>query len=328
MSQLAHIAQTLNALADERHTTPDDVLKAATARGDPFERTVEELDAHKKRAVADAHERADVVAAAHRLMVATDARAAAFHASLVDVVDARCRAVEAEYDARIKAKQAEYDVLIAAKAGEVEVLRKEKAGKVEELRSLIDGGEFGALDKSDFVFMARCTRQLKAWTGKTHGTVIYDSTADPFTADGLFEKVRGKPNIALVGFTTDGDVFGGFYGVAVTKQDEWFNDPTSFVFSFESHGRCATPQKFVVREGLRRHLGVYFWKNDNRGFVGFWVDGSYGFFLGNESSRSYCYRTSQGLEGLEDTTLTGKNSPNHFNGPYHHCTRLVAVQLS
>ena len=158
--------------------------------------------------------------------------------------------------------------------------------------------------------------------------VVYDSKVDQFTADGLFEKVKGKPNIALIGFTTDGDVFGGFYSVAVTKQDEWFYDRTNFVFSFESHGRCKTPHRFVVKDRRHQCFGVYFWKNDNKGFVGFWVNRKFGFFLGNESSRSFCSGMSQGFEGLVDTTLSGEDIPYFSNGPYHLCTRLVAVQLS
>ena len=92
--------------------------------------------------------------------------------------------------------------------------------------------------------MTDCINALKEWTGKARATKIYDSTVDEFTGNGNFNKVKGMPNIALVGFTTDGDVFGGFYSVAVTEQDEFLYDPNMFIFSFETHGRCNTPQKF------------------------------------------------------------------------------------
>ena len=68
--------------------------------------------------------------------------------------------------------------------------------------------------------MADCVDFLKEWTGKAIATIIYDSTADEFTDGGLFNKVKDKQNIAIIGFTTDGDVFGGFYSVAVTKQEK------------------------------------------------------------------------------------------------------------
>ena len=123
MSQLARITQTLDQLADEMQTTPDDVLRAANERGDAFERVVEGLDEHKRRAVADARECADIVAAAQRLKEAMDAHAAAFRESLVDVVEARYRVVEVEYDARIRAKSEEYDALIEPLVAELEKLR-------------------------------------------------------------------------------------------------------------------------------------------------------------------------------------------------------------
>ena len=66
--------------------------------------------------------------------------------------------------------------------------------------------------------MADCISALKEWTGKTKATILFDSTVDEFTDDGLFNKVRSKQNVALVGFTTDGDVCGVFYSVAVTEQ--------------------------------------------------------------------------------------------------------------
>ena len=334
MSQLAQLAQTLNRLAGERQTAPEDVLKAATERGDAFERVVEELDAHRRRAVADARECADVFAAAQRLKEATDARAVAFRASLADVVEARCRAVEAEYDAQIGARPAE-----------VEALRREKAGKVAELRSLLVFDAVGTPDKGDSSFLMQCTRQLTEWAGKTSATVVYDSVVDEFTEDGLFNKVKGKLNIAVVGFTTDGDVFGGFYSVAVTDQRAWFCDPTIFAFSFESRGRCETPQRFVLKEWLdkkehgqcttpqrfgkkevkKKKPHVVFLKKDSSGFVWF-CGGGGGFWMGNEHSHTYCRNLSGGFAGLEDTTLTGKTHQN--NGPYHHCARLVVVQMS
>ena len=69
---------------------------------------------------------------------------------------------------------------------------------------------------------ANYVKALKEWTGKSSATIIFDSTVDEFTDDGLFNKIKGRPNIALVGFTTEGDVFGGFYSVAMTEQDKEF----------------------------------------------------------------------------------------------------------
>ena len=164
---------------------------------------------------------------------------------------------------------------------------------------------------------------LKGWTGKASATVIYDSTVDEFTDRGLFDKVKGKPNIAIIGFTSAGDVFGGFYNVAVTRQWESFYDPNIFVFSFESRGRCETPQRFPVKEEKRRNKYVEFFKDSP--YVTFVnIGGCYGYFyLGNEkSSNTYCHSLSWDFVGIHDTTLTGNTYPKGFT-----CTRIVAVHL-
>ena len=167
---------------------------------------------------------------------------------------------------------------------------------------------------------------LKEWTGKTRATIVYDSIADEFTHNGLFGKVKGKSNIALVATTTDGDVFGGFYSVAVTEQDKWFKDPDTFAFSFESHGRCKTPQRFFVKERLKERASVVFYKDNIYAFVAFSVLGDGSFCLGNERTETSCWNLSRCFEGIENTTLTGNDRVLHQR-PYYHCTRLVAVQV-
>ena len=167
---------------------------------------------------------------------------------------------------------------------------------------------------------------LQEWTGKASATVVYDSTVDEFTAECLFQSVKGKPNIALVGFTTDGDVFGGFYSVAVDRQGLQFSGANMFAFSLFSGWRCKTPQKFALKEGVERAY-VSFYTNDRNGFVLFEADCQGGFTLGNERSNSWCWDMSNAFEGLNNTTLTGQNNSAVDNGVYHHCTRLVAVQL-
>ena len=170
--------------------------------------------------------------------------------------------------------------------------------------------------------MAHCVSDLKEWTGKGSATIIFDSTVDEFTDQGLFDKVKGKANIAIVAFTSDGDMFGAFYTVAVTEQDEAVKDQNMFIFSFESRGRCETPQRFVVKTVVRNKKLVKFFKNDSDGwFVGF--GGCYGFFdLGNEKSKTWCYNLSNGFEGIDDDTLTGKGNNENFT-----CTRVVAIRL-
>ena len=205
---------------------------------------------------------------------------------------------------------------------------RQKEEREREAKRKVEQAMSSSFSGKDSEVMAKGVNALKEWTGKETATIVYDSTVDEFTHDGLFDKVQGKPNIAIVGFTTNGDVFGGFFCVVVTEQSNPFFDPNIFIFSLESHGRCMTPQQFKVKKGLKGNAYVNFYKKHSNGVFGLWVGGTHGcgFYLGNEKSDSYCEHVSRGFEGLEDTTLTGKNGT-FDKGPYHRCTRLVAVQL-
>ena len=168
-----------------------------------------------------------------------------------------------------------------------------------------------------------CVNALKQWTGLPNVSILYDSDVDTFTDSGFFEKVKNKQNVAIIACTTDGDVFGGFYTVAATGPWEYFFDPNMFIFSFESHGRCMTPQRFTVKWFFQKEAFVRFCKNDKKDgwFVWFGVDRCY-FSLGNERSTTYCCELSIAFEGIQDKTLTGSSVYPNFV-----CTRLLAVQL-
>ena len=170
--------------------------------------------------------------------------------------------------------------------------------------------------------MERGVDALKRWTETSLTSIVYDSRVDPFTDDGLFERVRGKKNVAIVAFTMDGDVFGGFHSVAVMSQHSPNKDKKMFAFSLESRGRCATPKRFPVKT-VRNNACVKFWRNDSDGwFVSFTVNSLGCFYLGNCSSRTWCRDLSFAFQGIEDTTLTGKNNEAFC------CCRLVALTLS
>ena len=170
--------------------------------------------------------------------------------------------------------------------------------------------------------MERCVDTLKRWTGTARVTIIFDSTVDEFTHDGLFDKAVSKPNIAVVATTKKGDVFGGFYRVAVTRQEKRFFDPNIFAFSFESCGRCMTPQRFTVKKAKKNRPGVLFLQNNCFGRFVVFGGADCWFSLGNERSYTCNYNLSRCFEGIRDTTLTGKGDGCKFT-----CTRLVAVQL-
>ena len=205
--------------------------------------------------------------------------------------------------------------------GEVECLKQGLKVLSDDVNQRLRKLQQFALDSVLDAAVSGYANTLKEWTGKATATIVYDSNICPFTDECLFMAVKGKPNVAVVATTADGDVFGGFFSVALTEQDKWFKDPNMFIFSFESHGRCKTPQRFVVKDGWKEYACVFFSKNDSFGqFI--WFSGGYGsLYLGNEKSDTYCRDMSNGFEGIERTTLTGKDRERFT------CCRLVAIQL-
>ena len=125
--------------------------------------------------------------------------------------------------------------------------------------------------------------------------------------------------------TADGDVFGGFYSVAIDAAKKHNPDTRLFLFSFESHGRCMTPQRFVVKGDTRG--SVRSMDDDPHGFVAFSTFKAPGIlWFGDVESECWTHRLSQGFEGLTDTTLTGITGRGH-DGPYYRCCCLVAFQM-
>ena len=176
--------------------------------------------------------------------------------------------------------------------------------------------------------MASSVETMKQWIGKPHATIIYDSDVHPYTASTLFAHVRGRENIALVTTTADGDVFGAFFSCAVKFREEHFQDPNIFAFSFESHGRCATPQRFGLKPERAQRAIVSFCNYSSMGWfawVGVFSEGA--FHFGNEKSRPRCWNLSRIFEGMGDCTLSGKTWRGRDDEGYR-CTRLIAVQFT
>ena len=150
------------------------------------------------------------------------------------------------------------------------------------------------------------------------------TTSTHFIEVGCSGSVRWKKTSRSSATTTDGDVFGGFYSVPVTAPGQHCFDPDLFVFSFESHGLCATPQRFPLKAEARDTANVVVYSDG--GFKGRFVtfDGGVGWVsLGNQTSDTFCYDLSGDFEGIETTTLTGKRCCEPFT-----CCRLVAIQLN
>ena len=177
--------------------------------------------------------------------------------------------------------------------------------------------------------MAHLLETLTRWTGASTATTLFDSDVDEFTEDRCFCCVQDTPNVMLVVFTADGDVFGVFFSRAVTTQDEVTKDPTIFFFSLESHGRCATPQRFVVRREFRRNVWVLFYEHDRwtGRFAEVGLSGYGCLYIGNERSATSCSGLSRIVETIDDSTLTGCCDGETDTYPYR-CIRLIAVHLA
>ena len=161
---------------------------------------------------------------------------------------------------------------------------------------------------------------LKEWTSSNNVVVIFDSDKDEFTSLSFNRKCLKRGKIAVIGITEENDVFGGYLEKAVTKTIKYLNDPNHFAFSFESHGRCETPQRWFSKY---RDRNTFWWHENENVFI--WFGGYGGFTLGNEKSKSFCRYLSEYYEGIENETLTGENG--EWNGPFYHCKRIVVLQF-
>ena len=93
------------------------------------------------------------------------------------------------------------------------------------------------------------------------------------------------------------DVFGVFFSRPATEQRNDNKTPNTFNFSFESHGRCATPQRFDVKDERGQCLCWLFKNISARWFVQF--NGGFGrFSVGYENSVTICNCLSLALRGL------------------------------
>ena len=155
--------------------------------------------------------------------------------------------------------------------------------------------------------------------GRTTSMAVYDSLTDAFTAETLFTRLANKPNVAVIGFTDDNDVFGGFFPEPLRMIDE-----TYYVVSVQTRGR-ASPRVFRVHSDRTGQACVTVCSNNREGFIHFGVTGYGGFWLGNTESHTHCYSLSQAFQEIDDTTLTDAAFPEERL--YFRNTRLVAYQF-
>ena len=85
----------------------------------------------------------------------------------------------------------------------------------------------------------------------------------------------------------------------------------------------------MVKAECKGDVCVWFWdENDDYGFVSVYDNENVdvGLDLGNEVSKTWCSSLSSLFDGLDDTTLAGKDGLNDAE-TCHRCVRLVGVEL-
>ena len=179
------------------------------------------------------------------------------------------------------------------------------------------------LAQGSYVPMQMGLQALKGWTQKQNVSTIFDSAYDPFVADVFHERVMNVPDVAVVAFTSEGCVFGGFFHRAVEAVNAQVADQQVFAFSFESRGACETPQQFLPCEQLREATppGVRLTTGDS-GFIRFSLAGVNGFSLGSPQSKTSAFECLVGFRGMRNEILSGKPGKSKYT-----CTRLVALRL-
>ena len=230
---------------------------------------------------------------------------------LDDVVREERALIEMLVSTRLKYVEAEIDGLKRGLEALAHVL-EDNVGK--PLLSTVKSAQDSAV--------SRYANTLKEWSGKTTANVIYDSSVCSFNDNCLFQMVKDKPNVAIITTTADGDVFGGFFSVPVTVQNVEFEDPNMFIFSFESHGRCETPQRFFPNEETKDNAFVEFYQRDSFGRFVLFSGGVEAFSLGNEKSKTFSFNLSDAFDGIENNTLSGKGNYEKYT-----CNGLIAIQL-
>lgn len=236
--------------------------------------------------------------------------------------------IEVKKEFREKMKKMEEEFL-----EKIDMLKEERDNSISNLLARVDECHCEDLQSRDIghELLKENLKVMGVWTRKQNARVLFDSEKDEFTNAEFNTKCLNQQNIAVVGFTTDGDVFGGYLEKAVTKTRTYLKDPNHFAFSLESRGRCLTPQRWFQKD--RNGNTCFCCENNKHGFIAFGNGG--GFYLGNERSDSYCCDLSEFYEGIEDETLTGKNnggsSDNNEDSsdkdPFHHCKRLIVLQF-
>ena len=160
---------------------------------------------------------------------------------------------------------------------------------------------------------------LKTWTGAQSADVVFDSVEDGEDSWTFNATLEGKAPVAVLCWTEDGDAFGVMFTEPV--EGKCVSRHPFSVCSFESHGRCITPQRFSMNPARVDQCEVQL-RQDRNGICLLCRSGDASLLLQDGRRMSRGVGLGRLFSGMEDTTLVGLS-----RGAPFRCVRLVVVHL-
>ena len=334
MSQLIDFLQVVESCISTHTNKPASTVSTTheATKDKPKDAQTEEiinaLESGFQEAVAYSKACDDLTEALARLNSLVQANMSEFKKIQQNTIITRCKEVQAEYAKRLSEKEEAAKGLKSGDAHakvekEIAQLRDEKNAKIVGLVNKIEDGLTNGLSlESDPLFVLSKLWALEGALGKHHGRFIYDSALEGLGHKELFAKVKNHENVAVMGVTPSGDVFGGFVATPIKKQNSSTFDKEMVTFSFVAHGKDTPEGQPIIKHATGNCDFVYFGKEKAFSFVQFWLGGE-GLVLGGEEAYHSFYNPS-----YVSSPTTARGPDAKTDSPYHHCTRLVAIQLS
>ncbi|KAL7714004.1 TLDc domain-containing protein [Entamoeba marina] len=92
---------------------------------------------------------------------------------------------------------------------------------------------------------------MKKWSNKENGHIIYDSDIDGDDNKSFISKVLNKKNMYFVHSDSNGNIFSGFISTTITDVGSWTQDPNCFLFSINSDGMIRYPKRFSIKKNWK-----------------------------------------------------------------------------
>ncbi|GAB1220431.1 hypothetical protein ENUP19_0053G0029 [Entamoeba nuttalli] len=176
------------------------------------------------------------------------------------------------------------------------------------------------ISPKEISFDTKYIKQLKEWTNRKVGNILFDSNIDNWkVGTSVFgERIMNKEHIIIIIEDEDGNQFGGYVNSKIDKVNEWINDSKSFVFSLESNGRIYEMMKFDIKEP---ECAFKIYNQTDNHLFSFGNGWDIDVYKENDKAKSYCEQNSFEYYGIENA-LCGKECPNRFTPK-----RIIVIEM-